>query len=302
MSNQLGRVAACEPRPAYRTAGRRSRASLRRSESGTDTTLPAGSRSARSSRRRSRPCRRPAPGRWSGNSNPSSSLIVVVLPEPLGPSRPKISPRRISRSRAFKARTLLAAPEVAIDLREVARLDNYFRSHAGESLSWAFGGPGPGGGRGRAGATDASKTRKNHDRWRDGWAAILSRFNVCTSMPAQGFGLREARHSAPLGTRRESAKHSLYGRPKTVSSNPCRARLPFMPRSAGLTPAEWLSLNCNVQFTEGFTSSETAGGDSRGCPLDWLQSRALGKPRAAAVAASRRTARRQNRPAARAND
>ena len=28
-----------------------------------------------------------------GNNNPSSNLIVVDLPDPLGPSKPKISPR-----------------------------------------------------------------------------------------------------------------------------------------------------------------------------------------------------------------
>ena len=40
-----------------------------------------------------------------GNSSPRRSLIVVVLPEPFGPSRPKISPWRTSRSRALRART-----------------------------------------------------------------------------------------------------------------------------------------------------------------------------------------------------
>ena len=41
-----------------------------------------------------------------GKSRPSRSLIVVVLPEPLGPSRPKISPRWTLRSRALSAWTL----------------------------------------------------------------------------------------------------------------------------------------------------------------------------------------------------
>ena len=56
-------------------------------------------------RRRWPACRRPGPRpRW-GTAGPSSSLIVVVLPEPLGPSRPNTSPRWTSRSRAFRART-----------------------------------------------------------------------------------------------------------------------------------------------------------------------------------------------------
>src|SRR5262245_41017719 len=38
-----------------------------------------------------------------GNRSPSSSLMVVVLPDPLGPSSPKISPLWILRSRALSA-------------------------------------------------------------------------------------------------------------------------------------------------------------------------------------------------------
>src|SRR3954469_21865655 len=39
---------------------------------------------------------------------PSSILMAVVLPAPLGPRRPKISPRRTSKLRSSTARTLRA--------------------------------------------------------------------------------------------------------------------------------------------------------------------------------------------------
>ena len=42
-----------------------------------------------------------------GKIRPSSNLSVVVLPDPLGPSSPKISPRRISKSSGFRATFLL---------------------------------------------------------------------------------------------------------------------------------------------------------------------------------------------------
>src|SRR5450759_139750 len=41
-----------------------------------------------------------------GFSKPSSSLTVVDLPEPFGPSRPKTSPRRTSKSTLSTARAL----------------------------------------------------------------------------------------------------------------------------------------------------------------------------------------------------
>ena len=49
--------------------------------------------------RLSRQLSNPATHAWPdvGRNRPSSSLSVVVFPEPLGPSRPKTSPRRISR-------------------------------------------------------------------------------------------------------------------------------------------------------------------------------------------------------------
>ena len=42
-----------------------------------------------------------------GRNNPSKSRIVVVLPEPLGPSSPKTSPRRTSSDNDSSARTRL---------------------------------------------------------------------------------------------------------------------------------------------------------------------------------------------------
>src|SRR5205814_343517 len=41
-----------------------------------------------------------------GKINPSSSLMVVLLPEPLGPSNPNTSPRWMVRFRSSRARTL----------------------------------------------------------------------------------------------------------------------------------------------------------------------------------------------------
>ena len=90
--NQRCRPLLPHRRPACRTSGRRNRAFPRHSEIDTGTFLPAGSR-----------CRsffftsvaslpstiaRPVVG----NSRPNSSLMVVDLPEPLGPNSPKISP------------------------------------------------------------------------------------------------------------------------------------------------------------------------------------------------------------------
>src|SRR5262245_33666297 len=40
-----------------------------------------------------------------GYSRPRIILMVVLLPEPFGPSRPKISPERTSKSRSLTART-----------------------------------------------------------------------------------------------------------------------------------------------------------------------------------------------------
>src|SRR5438552_956180 len=55
-----------------------------------------------------------------GKSRPSSSLMVVVLPEPLGPSSPKTSPLRISMFRArravFRSEGLLGVEE-AVQVR-----------------------------------------------------------------------------------------------------------------------------------------------------------------------------------------
>ncbi len=63
--DQLGRPLRAAPPRACRTAGRRNRASLRRSGSDTDTIPRARSRAARSWRHRWRRGRRPGPGRWS---------------------------------------------------------------------------------------------------------------------------------------------------------------------------------------------------------------------------------------------
>ena len=111
-----GRVLSA-PWRACRTGGHKNRASPRHSETDTDTFLPAGSR-----------CRsffftsvaslpstiaRPVVG----NNRPNSSLMVVDLPEPLGPNSPKISPLYIVRSRAFRAPNLLPTPKIAVGFR-----------------------------------------------------------------------------------------------------------------------------------------------------------------------------------------
>ena len=59
--------------------------------------------------------------------------MVVVLPEPLGPSRPKISPRWTVRLRALQGDLFLPAPEIAIDLGQLARFDNDVIGHEAAS-------------------------------------------------------------------------------------------------------------------------------------------------------------------------
>ena len=68
--------------------------------------------------------------------------MVVVLPEPLGPSRPKISPRWILQVEGVEGGLLLAAPEVAVDLGQVAGLDDGIGHEAisGTPPSWGSGG------------------------------------------------------------------------------------------------------------------------------------------------------------------
>jgi len=48
-----------------------------------------------------------------GKMSPSNSLSVVVLPDPFGPRRPKISPRRISRSSGLRA-TFFRRPQKSL--------------------------------------------------------------------------------------------------------------------------------------------------------------------------------------------
>ena len=68
---------------------------------------------ARRGRRRGRPPRRRPP---SARSRPQRIRMSVDLPEPLGPSRPKISPRRTPSETWSSARTLPKSRETARDL------------------------------------------------------------------------------------------------------------------------------------------------------------------------------------------
>ena len=65
-----------------------------------------------------------------GNSRPSSNFMVVVLPEPLGPSRPNTSPFLTSRREGVDGPDFFAAPEVAVNLRQIPNFNDRFRSIA----------------------------------------------------------------------------------------------------------------------------------------------------------------------------
>jgi hypothetical protein len=56
---------------------------------------------------------------------PSSSFIVVVLPEPLGPSRSEDLAAADLEIEGLERHLLAAAPEVAVDLGEIAGLDDH---------------------------------------------------------------------------------------------------------------------------------------------------------------------------------
>ena len=61
-----------------------------------------------------------------GKIRPSRSLIVVLLPDPFGPSSPKTSPRGMDRLRSVQCADLIPAPEVLVHLCQILDLNGVF--------------------------------------------------------------------------------------------------------------------------------------------------------------------------------
>ena len=59
-----------------------------------------------------------------GKSRPRSSLMVVVLPEPLGPEQAEDLAAADFQVERLEGPHFLAAPEIAINFRQVAGLDD----------------------------------------------------------------------------------------------------------------------------------------------------------------------------------